>query len=127
MSVSDLIFRPEAVTAVTVVGASIVVGKSLVKLRDANKELGKQLRKLDRRIAKKAEGIPQTKERIKDLAVTMKPLRAKVRTLNLYYDKLNEIGREVEDREVREAEKKEIKPRGRADAPDTGRRPSGSA
>ena len=127
MSVTDLIFRPEAVTAVAVVGSSIVIGKSLMKLQNANKELGKQLRKLDRRIAKREEGIPETRERIKDLAVTMKPLKAKVRTLNLYYDKLNEIGREVEDRGVREAEKKEIKSRGSADAPDRGRRPAGSA
>jgi chromosome segregation ATPase len=127
MSVSDLIFRPEAVTVVTVIGASIVVGKSLMKLQEASKDLGKQLRKLDRRIAKKEEGIPQTRERIKDLAMEIKPLKNKVRTLNLYYDKLNEIDHEGEVREGREAEKKEIKPRGRADAPDTGRRPSGSA
>ena len=125
MSVSDLIFRPEAATAVAVIGASIVVGKSLVKLNDATKELGKQLRKLDRRIAKKEEGIPETRERIKDLAVTLKPLKDKVRTLNLYYDKLNKIGHEAEHRETREESKKEIKPRGSADTPDRGRRPSG--
>ena len=127
MSVSDLIFRPEAVTAVTVIGSSIVIGKSLMKLQEASKDLGKQLRKLDRRIAKREEGIPETRERIKDLALAIKPLKNKVRTLNLYYDKLNEIDHEVEDREGREAEKKEIKSRGSADAPDSGRRPSGSA
>lgn len=94
MSVSDLIFRPEAVTAVTVMGSSIVIGKSLMKLQEASKGLGKQLRKLDRRIAKREEGIPETRERIKDLALAIKPLKNKVRTLNLYYDKLNEIDHE---------------------------------
>ena len=88
--------------------------------------MGKKLRKLDRRIAKNEEGLPEKRERIKDLDVRMSPLKAKLRNLNLYLDKLTEIAHASERREVRQEKKEEeAKPRGSVIAPDSGRRPAG--
>ena len=126
MSITDLLFRPEAAAVASGIVAAVVVGKSLVKLQDASKEMGKKLRKLDRRIAKNEEGLPEKRERIKDLDVRMSPLKAKLRNLNLYLDKLTEIAHASERREVRQEKKEEeAKPRGSVIAPDSGRRPAG--
>lgn len=121
-----MLFRPEAAAVASGIAAAVVVGKSLVKLQDASKEMGKKLRKLDRRIVKNEEGLPEKRERIKDLDVRMKPLKEKLRSLNLYFDKLTEIAHASGRKEVRQEKKEdEGKPRGSVIAPDSGRRPSG--
>ena len=129
MGISELLFRPEAAAIAAAAGAALVVGKSLIRLQNASNELGKSLRKLDLRITKLQEGLPEKRKRIHDLQSLVGPLKEKLRRINTYLDKLTEISHAAERKEVREQQKdeKEHKSRGSVVAPEQGRRPEGPA
>ena len=119
--ISDLLYRPETVTIVIGVGAVLIISRSLLAYQKANDQLLRTLKKLDKEIRDREQGLPEARQRVNALEVGVPPLREKVRMLNLYFDKVNEIWSAAEMKEARKEESKAI--RGSVEAPETGRRP----
>ena len=112
---------------VTGIGAAVSIGRSIVVFKNSSNELGKTLRKVDRRIERLSEGLPETRESVARLEKEIGPLRETLRTINLYFDRINEVWTAAEMKEAREEQKEEVTGRSSVEAPEKGRRPGGKA
>ena len=123
MGISDLLYRPEAVTFVVGVGAFVVIGRSLLVYQHASDQLWVTLERLDQEIRDCQKAIPGARQRVQELEMVVRPLKDKLRMLNLYYDQITAISLAAERKEVQD--EKSNTSRGSVEAAAIGRRPEG--
>ena len=127
MQITEILLEPATITAITSIGAAVSISRSIIVFQNSSGALAKSLRKLERRIERVSEGLPETRERVLRLEVGMGPLRDRIKMFNLYFDRINEVWTAAEMKEARQEQKEEVTGRSSVEAPEKGRRPGGKA